>query len=141
MKKSDQKTITRQPDSSSTPSQPRANFKRSSKTKRSAWTPQEEKDRKRSRAIVSRLSELGYKKGDNGNFPCFCGERPDDYSVWWLSNNNSREDHLFCLRCTKRIPEFKIKDMLKEYFERITAQKVHEYSKEEVNISELLSRN
>jgi hypothetical protein len=31
--------------------------------------------------------------------------------------------------------------MLKEYFERITAQKVHEYSKEEVNISELLSRN
>ena len=78
-----------------------------------------------------RFKELGYCPDPNkqGNYPCLCGEYPDDHCVWWMGGNfkgkkgNPKElevktpDHLFCLRCRKRVYEKDIADAINAWHE------------------------
>ena len=62
----------KQKTSSSTPSQPSGNYKKSWKTKRKqtlVYTDGEKQQRSREKQIMARFAELGYKRGENGNFP------------------------------------------------------------------------
>ena len=141
MTKSDTKTTKKPQDFSSTPSRPQGNSKRFWKQKKKKSSPEWEKRRREDRIVVERLHDLGYRKGgENNNFPCFCGDRPDEHCVWWLAHNNKKGNHLFCLRCTKRCYEHEIKDTLKKLFEVWKARKLHEYESDELDISKLLSK-
>ena len=70
------------------------------------------KQRAKDKAVSKRFEELGYCKGGvNDNYPCLCGDYPDDHPVWWMGGtfdkygNKKVPDHLFCLRCRKRVYE------------------------------------
>ena len=76
---------------------------------RPQWTVQQ---RAKDKAVRKRFEELGYCKGGiNDNYPCLCGDYPDDHPVWWMGGtfdkygNKKVPDHLFCLRCRKRVYE------------------------------------
>ena len=93
------------------------NYKKS--TNKSAWNnfnTQERRDRiKREKQIIARFHELGYNRGENNNFPCFCGKLDED-TVWWMSNCKSLSNHLFCTRCGERVFEPDIKETFKKLF-------------------------
>jgi len=93
------------------------NYKKS--TNKSAWNnfnTQERRDRiKREKQIIARFHELGYERGKNNNFPCFCGKLDED-TVWWMSNCKSLSNHLFCIRCGERVFEPDIKETFKKLF-------------------------
>ena len=124
------------------PSQPLDNSKKSWRTKRKqtlVYTDGEKLLRKRDKQILARFDELGYKKGSNGNFPCFCGKLDED-TTWWLSNCKSKANHLFCIRCTQRVFEPDIKETLSKLFSIWKKKKVRMWKADEVSINQLLSK-
>ena len=94
---------------------------------------------KRDKQIMARFNELGYKKGGNGNLPCFCGKMDED-TVWWMSNCKSRTNHLFCPRCTERVFEPEIKETLDKLLGLWEKYKWRMWKVGEVSISNLLSK-
>ena len=88
---------------------------------------------------MARFDELGYKKGDNGNLPCFCGELDQD-TVWWMSDCKSRSNHLFCSTCTKRVFEPEIKETLAKLLKLWKKSKWRMWKEDEVSINNLLSK-
>ena len=132
----------KQETSSSTPSQPLGNYKRSWKTKRKqtlVYTDGEKLLRKRDKQILARFDELGYKKGDNGNLPCFCGKLDED-TAWWMSNCKSRSNHLFCPRCTERVFEPEIKETLDKLLGLWKKYKWRMWREGKESINQLLSK-
>ena len=88
---------------------------------------------------MARFDELGYKKGDNGNLPCFCGKLDED-TAWWMSNCKSRTNHLFCPRCTERVFEPEIKETLVKLLGLWKKYKWRMWKDEGVSINQLLSK-
>ena len=101
---------------------------------------EEEKARiKRDRQVIARLNKLGYKKGDSGNLPCFCGKLDED-TAWWMSNCKSRTNHLFCPRCTERVFEPDIKKTLTNLLSIWKNSKMRMWKEGEVSLNQLLSK-
>jgi len=133
--------MTEQNISSTTP------YRQSGKSKKSLnlrskkrFVSEEERERiKRDKQVMARFNELGYKKGDNGNLPCFCGKLDED-TVWWMSNCKSKTNHLFCPRCTERVFEPKIKETLAKLLKLWKKLKWRMWKEEEVSINQLLSK-
>ena len=94
---------------------------------------------KRDKQIMARFNELGYKKGGNGNLPCFCGKMDED-TVWWMSNCKSRTNHLFCPRCTERVFEPDIKETLTNLLSIWKKCKWRMWKEGKVSINQLLSK-
>ena len=117
------------------------NSKKSWNTKsKKRFVSDEEKARnKRDKQVVARFDELGYKKGDNGNLPCFCGKLDED-TAWWMSNCKSRSNHLFCPRCTARVFEPEIKETLVKLLDLWKQYKWRMWKDEGVSINQLLSK-
>ena len=88
---------------------------------------------------MARFDELGYKKGDNGNLPCFCGKLDED-TAWWMSNCKSRTNHLFCPRCTERVFEPDIKETLTNLLSIWKRCKWRMWKEGKVSINQLLSK-
>ena len=126
---------------SSTPSQQSGKSKKywKSGASKSLNTEERRETLKRERQVIARFDELGYKKGDNGNLPCFCGKLDED-TAWWMSNCKSRTNHLFCPRCTERVPEPKIKETLAKLLDLWKKYKWRMWKEEEVSINQLLSK-
>ena len=116
-------------------------FKKSLNTKsKKRFVSEEEKARiKRDNQIMARFNELGYKKGDNGNLPCFCGKLDED-TAWWMSNCKSRTTHLFCPRCTERVFEPEIKETLAKLLDLWKKYKWRMWKEDKVSINQLLSK-
>ena len=94
--------------------------KRRQVSKKSAvvWSDAQIRQRKKDRIVKQKFKALGYcEKGSSGNYPCLCGELPDDYTVWWIGGTKSAPDHLYCLRCRKRVYEKDIADAIKAWHE------------------------
>ena len=117
------------------------NYKKSlNKKPLTIFRTEESKDNlKREKQIIARFNELGYKKGDNGNFPCFCGKLNED-TVWWLSGTKSKSNHLFCPRCAERVFEPDIKETLAKLLVIWREYKWRMFKAGEVSISNLLSK-
>ena len=94
---------------------------------------------KRDKQIMARFNELGYKKGANGNLPCFCGKLDED-TAWWMSNCKSRSNHLFCPRCTERVFEPEIKETLDKLLGLWKEYKWRMWKEDKVSINQLLSK-
>ena len=133
--------MTERSTSSTMPYQQSGNSKKSWSTKsKKRFVSEEEKARnKRDKQIMARFDELGYKKGDNGNLPCFCGKLDED-TVWWMSNCKSISNHLFCPRCTERVFEPEIKETLAKLLDLWKEYKWRMWEEEEVSINQLLSK-
>ena len=134
--------MTEQSISSTTHYQQSGNYKKSWNTKsKQRFVSKEEKARnKRDKQIMARFNELGYKKGDNGNLPCFCGKLDED-TAWWMSNCKSRSNHLFCPRCTERVFEPEIKETLDKLLGLWKEYKWRMWKADKVSISNLLSKD
>mgnify|MGYP003636463591 FL=1 len=126
---------------SSLPSRQSGNYKKSLSKKPLMILRSAERvaDLKRDKQIIARFDELGYKKGDNGNFPCFCGKLNED-TAWWLSNCKSKSNHLFCPRCAERVFEPDIKETLAKLLVIWREYKWRMFKAGEVSISNLLSK-
>ena len=126
---------------SSLPSRQSGNYKKSLSKKPLMILRSAERvaDLKRDKQIIARFDELGYKKGDNGNFPCFCGKLNED-TAWWLSNCKSKSNHLFCPRCAERVFEPDIKETLAKLLVIWKEYKWRMFKAGEVSISNLLSK-
>mgnify|MGYP006883098286 CR=1 FL=1 len=126
---------------SSLPSRQSGNYKKSLSKKPLTILRSAERvaDLKRDKQIIARFDELGYKKGDNGNFPCFCGKLNED-TAWWLSNCKSKSNHLFCPRCAERVFEPDIKETLAKLLVIWREYKWRMFKAGEVSISNLLSK-
>ena len=133
--------MTERSTSSTMPYQQSGNSKKSRSTKsKKRFVSEEEKARiKRDNQIMARFDELGYKKGDNGNLPCFCGKLDED-TAWWMSNCKSRSNHLFCPRCTERVFEPEIKETLDKLLGLWKKYKWRMWKAGEVSINQLLSK-
>ena len=133
--------MTEQNISSTTHFQPLGNSKKSWSTKsKRRFVSDEEKTRiKRDKQIMTRFDELGYKKGDNGNLPCFCGKLDEDI-VWWMSNCKSRSNHLFCPQCTERVFEPEIKETLDKLLGLWKKYKWRMWKEGKESINKLLSK-
>jgi len=133
--------MTEQNISSTTPYRQSGNSKKSLNLRsKKRFVSEEERERiKRDKQIMARFDELGYKKGDNGNLPCFCGKLDED-TVWWMSNCKSKTNHLFCPRCTERVFEPKIKETLAKLLKLWKKLKWRMWKEEEVSINQLLSK-
>ena len=127
--------------SSTTPYPPSVNSKKSWSTKsKKRFVSEEEKARiKRDKQIMTRFDELGYKKGDNGNLPCFCGKLDED-TAWWMSNCKSRSNHLFCPRCTERVFEPEIGETLDKLLGLWKKYKWRMWKEGKESINKLLSK-
>ena len=139
--RSERRTYMKPKISSSTPSRPSGNYKKSWKTKHKqtlVYTDGEKQQRSREKQIMARFDELGYKRGENGNFPCFCGELDAD-TAWWMGNCKSKANHLFCPRCTERVFEPDIKETLSNLF-NIWKKNKQRMWKEDQSINQLLSK-
>ncbi len=87
--------------------------RRKATVKTVAWSDDQIRQRKKDKIVKERFKALGYvEKGSTGNYPCLCGEYPDDNTIWWLGGTKSAADHLFCLRCRKRVYEKDIADAI-----------------------------
>jgi hypothetical protein len=117
------------------------NFKKSLNKKPSMTLRSENRTSKlkRDKQVIARLNELGYTKGDNGNFPCFCGKLDED-TAWWMSNCKSRSNHLFCPTCTERVFEPEIKETLDKLLGLWKEYKWRMWKADKVSISNLLSK-
>ena len=77
------------------------------------WSEEQIKQRKKDKIVRERFKALGYlPKGDTGNYPCLCGQYPDDHFVWWLGGTKNKPDNLMCMRCRKRVYEKDIADAI-----------------------------
>ena len=77
------------------------------------WSEEQIKQRKKDKIVRERFKALGYlPKGSTGNYPCLCGQYPDDHFVWWLGGTKNQPDHLMCMRCRKRGYEKDIADAI-----------------------------
>ena len=77
------------------------------------WSEEQIKQRKKDKIVRERFNALGdLPKGDTGNYPCLCGQYPDDHFVWWLGGTKNQPDHLMCMRCRKRVYEKDIADAI-----------------------------
>lgn len=77
------------------------------------WSEEQIKQRKKDKIVRERFKALGYlPKGSTGNYPCLCGQYPDDHFVWWMGGTKSQPDHLYCLRCRKRVYQDDIADAI-----------------------------
>ena len=77
------------------------------------WAEEQIKQRKKDKIVRERFKALGYlPKGSTGNYPCLCGQYPDDHFVWWMGGTKSQPDHLYCLRCRKRLYQDEIADAI-----------------------------
>ena len=92
----------------------KVNRRRKAKTVKSVvWSDEQIRQREKDAKVRERFKALGYvEKGSTGNYPCLCGEYPDDNTIWWLGGTKSAADHLFCLRCRKRVYEKDIADAI-----------------------------
>ena len=80
--------------------------KSSKRSHKVVWSDKQVKQRIKDKVVRERFKALGYcKGGTSGHYPCLCGDYPDENPVWWMGGTNSRPDHLFCLRCKKRVYE------------------------------------
>ena len=82
------------------------------------WSEKQIRQRKKDKIVKERFKALGYVKGGvMGNYPCLCGQYPDDHPVWWVGGANSKADHLLCMRCRKRVYEDDIADAITAWHE------------------------
>ena len=124
----------------STPSHQSGNYKKSWKTKpkrKLVYTDYEKQQRAREKQIIARFEELGYNRGENNNFPCFCGELDSD-TVWWMGNCKSKANHLFCLRCGKSVFEPEIKETFSKLFDIWKKKKIRMWKEGKETINQLL---
>ena len=133
--------MTERSTSSTMPYQQSGNSKKSWSTKsKKRFVSEEEIQRiKRDKQVMTRFNELGYKKGDNGNLPCFCGKLDED-TAWWMSNCKSKTNHLFCPRCTERVFEPEIKETLAKLLKLWKKFKWRMWKEDKVSINQLLSK-
>ena len=82
------------------------------------WSEKQIKQRIKDKVVKERFKALGYcKGGTQGHYPCLCGDYPEDNPVWWMGGTDNKPDHLFCLRCKKRVYENDIADAIKAWHE------------------------
>jgi len=87
--------------------------RRKATVKTVVWSDEQIKQRKKDKIVRERFKALGYvPKGSAGNYPCLCGQYPDDHFVWWLGGTKNQADHLYCLRCRKRVYQDDIADAI-----------------------------
>ena len=90
--------------------------KSSRKPNKVVWSDKQIRQRIKDKVVKERFKSLGYTEGGTGgHYPCLCGDYPDDNPVWWMGGTNSRPDHLFCLRCKKRVYEADIAEAIKAW--------------------------
>ena len=86
------------------------------KKARTVWSEKQIKQRIKDKVVGERFKALGYVKGGTGgHYPCLCGDYPEENPVWWMGGTNSRPDHLYCLRCRKRVYEADIAEAIKAW--------------------------
>jgi hypothetical protein len=97
----------------------RDKYKKSSKRKsKSIWSEKQIRQRIKDKIVRERFKALGYAKGGTGgHYPCLCGDYPEDNPVWWMGGTDNKPDHLYCLRCRKRVYEDEIADAIKAWHE------------------------
>ena len=98
----------------------RDKYKKKSKLRKSSvrWTESQIKQRIKDKVVRKRFKALGYAEGGTGgHYPCLCGDYPEDNPVWWMGGTNSKPDHLYCLRCRKRVYEADIAEAIKAWHE------------------------
>jgi hypothetical protein len=97
----------------------RDKYKKSSKRKsKSIWSEKQIRQRIKDKVVRERFKALGYAKGGTGgHYPCLCGDYPEDNPVWWMGGTDNKPDHLYCLRCRKRVYEDEIADAIKAWHE------------------------
>ena len=88
--------------------------RRKAKTVKSVvWSDEQIRQRKKDKIVRERFKALGYvEKGSTGNYPCLCGQHPDEHTIWWLGGTKNQADHLYCLRCRKRVYQDDIADAI-----------------------------
>ena len=92
--------------------------RRKATVKTVAWSDDQIRQRKKDKIVKERFKALGYvEKGSTGNYPCLCGQYPDDHPVWWLGGTKNQADHLYCLRCRKRVYQDDIADAITSWHE------------------------
>jgi len=80
------------------------------------WLEKQIEQRIKDKIVKERFKTLGYiQGGTGGHYPCLCGEYPEDHLVWWMGGTNSQPDHLYCLRCRKRVYEADIAEAIKAW--------------------------
>ena len=90
--------------------------KSSRKPNKVVWSDKQIRQRIKDKVVKERFKSLGYcKGGTSGHYPCLCGDYPDENPVWWMGGTNSRPDHLFCLRCKKRVYEADIAEAIQAW--------------------------
>ena len=90
--------------------------KSSRKPNKVVWSDKQIRQRIKDKVVKERFKSLGYcKGGTSGHYPCLCGDYPDENPVWWMGGTNSRPDHLFCLRCRKRVYEADIAEAIQAW--------------------------
>ena len=83
---------------------------------RPVWSEKQIRQRIKDKVVKERSKSLGYcKGGTSGHYPCLCGDYPDENPVWWMGGVDSKPDHLFCLRCKKRVYEADIAEAIKAW--------------------------
>jgi len=97
----------------------RDKYKKSSKRKsKTVWSEKQIRQRIKDKIVRERFKALGYAKGGTGgHYPCLCGDYPEDNPVWWMGGTDNKPDHLYCLRCRKRVYEDEIADAIKAWHE------------------------
>ena len=92
--------------------------RRKATVKTVVWSEDQIRQREKDKKVRERFKALGYvQKGSTGNYPCLCGQYPDDHPVWWLGGTKSQADHLYCLRCRKRVYQDDIADAITSWHE------------------------
>ena len=77
------------------------------------WSEKQVRQRIKDKVVRERFKALGYAKGGtSGHYPCLCGEYPDENPVWWMGGADKKPDHLYCLRCRKRVYETDIAEAI-----------------------------
>ena len=92
----------------------KVNRRRKAKTVKSVvWSDEQIRQREKDAKVRERFKALGYvEKGSTGNYPCLCGQHPDEHTIWWLGGTKNQSDHLYCLRCRKRVYQDDIADAI-----------------------------
>ena len=92
--------------------------KKSKRPHKTVWSEKQIRQRIKDKVVKKRFKALGYTEGGTaGHYPCLCGDYPDDNPVWWMGGTNSKPDHLYCLRCRKRVYEADIAEAIKAWHE------------------------
>ena len=92
--------------------------KKSKKPNKVTWSEKQIRQRIKDKVVKERFKALGYTEGGTGgHYPCLCGDYPDENPVWWMGGTNNKPDHLYCLRCKKRVYENNIAEAIKAWHE------------------------